>query len=887
MRENNFISQLARAFAACLALTIPVQGAERLPEPVRQMLTSHCTDCHDADAKKGGVNLDFASLDLQSPASASLLERMHRALANDEMPPAKKPRLDAAAKGAVLTWLDDTLVHKVPRHAAGLRRLTRVEYENTVGKVFGIWFKVSSGFPADTRSHGFDNIAESLMISPPLLDAYMESAIEVADRLFPPPAEPAPPSRKWVIPPDDLSSYDGNGPSNKMVDRKMRLILRDYTSTASRFAAPASGYYRVKFRASAFRPEDGKPLLVKLQHRSKEFEVPITGTVEHQAEIVLHPGDSFGFTFASSPVGRFDPNVPYEGSREEFLQRLTRRPRLLAAWLPLHEPVPDSATGAIRLKTFHPEHELQKKRVKEAYDAEMARADLDLSTATPEAARKVVDAMYVNKNPTGYGGYQLWYYAISLMSTHFTDGPALDMESIEIEGPIPVTEGARYAVEHWRFGQGRDLQRALLGAEGAKLTTADALDAALKRMLSKIFRRDVEAVETARYRALVEQHRKEGNTLENALHLALRTALVAPQFIYREGGGTSFTDAELAARLSYFLTSLPPDDLLRAAVADGSLRGAGGIRLQAERLLASPQLKDFVTSFVGQWLGTRKIREIMPDASLGAYGEHHSKAMRLEPELVFTEILRDNRPIQDFIAPDFTHTHASVGKQMYGLKMDPPDNFNFKMTRVALPRDGRVGGLLGMSGVMMATANGVDTQPVYRGQWVLETILNERVPPPPDAVPAITPDTTQAKTIRELMAAHTKQASCAGCHRKLDPPGFLLENYDAIGQWRETYPIRTGGGTVTKPGPAVDATATMPDGTQLKDVRDLKSYVMSHPERFGRALTEKLFLYGSGRLPSYAERKQLHAISDNLVSKKGGFRDLLLAIIESEPFTKH
>jgi hypothetical protein len=211
------------------------------------------------------------------------------------------------------------------------------------------------------------------------------------------------------------------------------------------------------------------------------------------------------------------------------------------------------------------------------------------------------------------------------------------------------------------------------------------------------------------------------------------------------------------------------------------------------------------------------------------------------------------------------------------------------MTRVTLPRDGRAGGLLGMSGVMMATANGVDTQPVYRGKWVLETILNDPPPPPPESVPAITPDTTQAKTIRELMAAHTTQASCAGCHRKLDPPGFLLENYDAIGQWRETYPIRsidTRGRTVTKPGPAVDATATMPDGTQLKEARDLKRYVLSHPERFGRALTEKLFLYASGRLPSYAERKQLHAISDKLVSTKAGFRDLLLAIIESEPFTQ-
>ena len=890
MREKDFNTLTTRILAVLFAASLPAGGSENLPESVRQVLASQCTECHDADAKKGGVNLDFESVDLHSPSSATLLERMHRALANDEMPPAKRPRPNAAKKSAVLAWLDETLVQKVPRHALGLRRLTRVEYENTINKVFGIPFKVPSGFPADTTSHGFDNVAESLMLSPPLLDAYMECAIGVADILFPPPPEPTPAPRKWTIPPEELSSVDGHGPSNKMVDGKMRLILSNYPSTASRFAAPASGYYRVKFRASAFRPEDDTPLLVKL-HNLKEIEVPASGRVEHEGEIVLHPGDSFGFMFVSSPVKRLDSNLPYEGFRDTLLQRFARHPRLLAAWLPLHEPVPDSATGAIRLKTYDTGHELQKKQVEKAYDAGLAQTDLDLAAATPEAARKVVDAMYVNKNPRGFGGYQMHFYGNSLLSTHFTHGPAIDVEHIEIEGPIPATEGTRYVVLHPLYSRAIGLQRALLGAEAAKLVTNAALDAALQRMLGKIFRRDAEPSESTRYRALVEQHRHEGYSLEAALHLALRTALVSPQFIYREGAGSdSFADAELATRLSYLLTSRPPDDVLRAAVADGSFKRAGGIRLHAERMLASPEVKDFVTSFVGQWLGSRKIPEIMPDSSLGAYGDNHSKAMMQEPEIVFTEILRENRPIQDFIAPDFTHTHPIVGKQMYGLTMDPPDYTKpFAMIRVPLPRDGRVGGLLGMCGVMMATANGVDTQPVYRGKWVLETILNDPPPPPPESVPAITPDTAKAKTIRELMAAHTTQASCAGCHRKLDPPGFLLENYDAIGQWRETYTIRsidTRGRTVTKPGPAVDATATMPDGTMIKDVRDLKTYVLNHPERFGRALTEKLFLYASGRLPSYAERKQLHAISDKLVRTKAGFRDLLFAIIESEPFTQ-
>lgn len=882
MRVNSVTRLLGGAVAFLFAAGMRSTGAEPIPNPVQQVLSRHCTDCHDAEEKKGGVNLDLTALDLQMPSNAALLERVLRAVEQNEMPPAKKPRPAPGEKAALLGWLDATLTHKVPRHAPGLRRLTRVEYENTISRVFGIPFKVSSGFPADTSGHGFDNVAENLMVSPPLLDAYMESAIEVADGMFPPPAEAPPPPRTWIIPPEDLSSVDGHGPSNKMVDGRMRLILSSYVATASRFAAPASGTYRLKFRASAFAPEDGQTPIVRTKS-SKLFAVPAGPPVEHIDEIVLHTGDSFGFVFSNAPMKAINSNSPYEGMREDLIRRMTLHPRLLAAWLPLHEPVPDSPTGSIRLKTFDSGHELQKKGVEAAYTAELARPDPDLSPATPDAAKRLVDAMYVNKNPRGFGGYQLHFYGNSLMESHFTHGPAVDIEFVEIEGPLT-------AVEHPRFTRGRGLQRALFGVEGTKITNADQLTAALERMLSKVFRRGIPAAELGRYRDLVEQHQKRGNSMESALHLVVRTALVAPSFLYREGSAPVFSDAELAARLSYFLTSRPPDDLLRAAVADESFRAPGGIRAQAERLLAAPELKDFVTSFVGQWLGTRKLPQIMPDSSLGAFSDTHSKAMMQEPEQVFSEILRENRPLQDFIAPDFTYTHTIVGKQMYGLAMEPHDFTKaFALTRVSLPREGRAGGLLGMSGVMMATANGVDTQPVYRGKWVLETLFGDPPPPPPESVPAITPDTRDAKTIRELLAAHTSEERCAGCHHKLDPPGLLLENYDAIGQWREVYPIRSvdaRGRTTTKAGPPVDAHATMPDGTALRDVQDLKRYALGYIEAFARGLTEKLFLYGSGRMPSYAERKQLHAVCDPLIRNGGGFRDLLLALIESEPFTR-
>jgi hypothetical protein len=154
-------------------------------------------------------------------------------------------------------------------------------------------------------------------------------------------------------------------------------------------------------------------------------------------------------------------------------------------------------------------------------------------------------------------------------------------------------------------------------------------------------------------------------------------------------------------------------------------------------------------------------------------------------------------------------------------------------------------------------------------------------------VPAITPDTSNAKTIRELMGAHTREESCAGCHRKLDPPGFLLENFDAIGNWRENYPGPSTGTPAKankQPGPTVDASATFPDGTALRDVTDLKKHVVSHGDQFARCVCEKFFLYGTGRVPDYAERKAIREATTQVLARGGGFRDLLLAVLELEAF---
>lgn len=886
--------RLLTFFALPLLGLASVQAAaadEPLPEAALTFFSNYCLDCHDSSSAKGEINLDLATADWTKPDFARLMERVHQAVSKGEMPPKKKPRPPQADSEVLLAWLDDSLVRRVPPHRTTFRRLSRAEYASTVRKTLGIQFVLPPGFPEDTLSHGFDNVAEALVLSPPLLETYAESAVLVADQFFPPPKPPLPPSRLVPVTPKDMSGGDAYGPKNLIVDGRMRLALAGYhgSTTAANFEAKGSGIYRVKVTESAFKPDAGQPMTLDIVsgtypnlRKLKSFPITSEKAQEFTIEAPIYDGRSVTLMFADSPNKGINANFPTPQLPDELRSRLARHPRLCAALLTLHDEVA-AADGKKELTLRFPpgvSFETKKVIVIKGMEEAMARSDLDTNKATKENIERLVEAIMA---PDGNGNFKLHWYVESWIRQCYSEGPGIDIHALEIEGPFAPAEDDRDQLA-------RRLQLNLFGKRPAKMEDSAWLEACVTRMLRAAYRRDAAPEETRRLLAQLAATRASGGSLDDAFHLALRTVLISPHFLYRETADRSFDSYELASRLSYMLTQGPPDEPLRTAAADGSLAQPDTLRSHATRLLASADAAVFIDSFTSQWLGTRVLPSIMPDPSLSrSFSTNHSRGMEQEANLFVAEMLRDNRPLTDFIKPDFTHVNPPLGHQLYKLPDIPmPTRQNSStMMRVGLPRDGRLGGLLGMAGVMMATANGVDTQPVVRGKWVLENILGDAPPPPPASVPAITPDTRGAKTIRDLMKAHTSEEKCAGCHKKLDPIGFVLENYDAIGQWRDVYPIHTAGPkgtTVIKPGPPVDATATMPDGTPLKDVLDLKNYVVAHIDQFAGCLAEKLFLYGTGRVPDYAERKSLHLAANRVLKEKGGFRDLLLAVIESEAF---
>ncbi|MEY2597980.1 MAG: hypothetical protein RLZZ142_239, partial [Verrucomicrobiota bacterium] len=776
-------------------------------------------------------------------------------------------------------------LRKTPPQRTVFRRMSRVEYLNTIQRQFLGSFQLPVGFPEDTRFHGFDNVAEALKVSPSLLEAYSESAALIADRIFRLPRTA--PTRRQAIPIKEFSvrEIDLGGATTLLKGESMRFALRDTRSGPASFQAPVSATYRLRLKAAAVHPKPGESLHLKALSGGTHQLVAVTSTSPEElvAEIPIQEGKRIEFEFVEARRPHL-VRGNFGKAKSELREQLEGNPRLLAAWLSFHEERTDKDGKTVmrirdEARPLGPQTDdvIQNQFfVKGILEALSGPPPSSAEKPKPETLDRLLD--WMAKDPSFY---------VSAWNAHaFEAEAAIDLLALEIEGPLERFESPEDQAA-------KRYQQALLGTLPGQPGEPQWLSHSVERILQKAFRRPALGAERTAYEGIAHAHLAEGRTPQEALNLVLRAALVSPHFLYREAqAGSRLSLPHLASRLSYFLTLGPPDPPLQKAAEDGSLEQSEALRAQALRLLSSPAFASaFAKHFSDQWLGTRILPQIVPAPHLGTFDGRHAQALSKEIEMLCAEILTENRPLTDFIDPDFTFTNFIVGTQIYGLSLPVPEKGenDRTMVRVSLPRGGRRGGLLGMAGTMMATANGVDTQPVIRGKWLLENILGDPPPPPPPSVPAITPDTRGAKTIRDLMAAHTKEESCAGCHRKLDPPGFLLENFDAIGNWRDHYPIHTtgeGGKTITKPGAPVNASATLADGTELRDVSDLKRYLVAHIDQFSACLAEKLFLCGAGRLPDYAERKALRTASQRVLAEGGGFRDLLLAVIDLEAFRR-
>jgi mono/diheme cytochrome c family protein len=373
---------------------------------------------------------------------------------------------------------------------------------------------------------------------------------------------------------------------------------------------------------------------------------------------------------------------------------------------------------------------------------------------------------------------------------------------------------------------------------------------------------------------------KAADGFEAGVERGLRALLISPEFLFRVeqdpaniAPNTAYrlTDLELASRLSFFLWSSVPDDELLDLAIRGKLKEPANLEKQVRRMLADARSQALVNSFADQWLYLRNLQNIIPDArEFPDFDDNLRQAMRRETELFFESIMREDRNVVDFLSANYTFVNERLAKH-YGI----PNVYDSHFRRVTFDQDSARGGLLGQASILTLTSYADRTSPVIRGKWILTNIVGSPPPNPPPNVPPLAASAAAAKslTMRDRMAAHRAVQPCAGCHRLMDPVGLSLENYDAIGRWRNTDQDAH-----------IDASGSLPDGVPFTGVSGLRQALLSRPELFVNTLTEKLLTYGLGRgLESY-DAPAVRKVVRDARANDYRFSALVLGIVNSTPF---
>lgn len=415
----------------------------------------------------------------------------------------------------------------------------------------------------------------------------------------------------------------------------------------------------------------------------------------------------------------------------------------------------------------------------------------------------------------------------------------------------------------------------------------------LKRFLERAFRRPATDQELQRYVQHYQSSRTDGDGFEEAILATVRTVLVSPLFLFRvekanlSGQAERVSDFELATRLSYFLWASIPDQELNDLAAEGKLSDPLVLREQVDRMLTVsqgsnrsdvPKSRALAENFAGQWLGTRDLgNRFKPDANVFEdYDYELEFALRYEPAYFLEYMLVENKSLLDLIDSDYTFMNKDLARH-YELEDRVKIRGYGQMRHVELPPDSHRGGVLTMGATLAISSYPHRSSPVLRGKWILETLLDVTLPPPPPNVPSLDEEAPSkqknALTLRQRLEQHREDAACAVCHDCLDPWGFALENYDAIGRWREKDGDRP-----------VDAHVELPNGAAFSGVEGLKQVLMERKDEFARAFTTKMLGYALGRGLINEDFYSVERIVSRLKQNDYAIRELIYGVVESEPF---
>ncbi|PHR90437.1 MAG: hypothetical protein COA78_35335 [Blastopirellula sp.] len=789
-------------------------------------LQKHCIRCHGSQKQKADRQFDTLSAQIKNLDELQRYQEIIDQLNLESMPPEDEPQPTAEERAKMVAHLTrqvtsaNSVLNTSGRHSV-LRRLNSWEYRQTLGELLGlnvdIW-NPAEEFPAEEIVNGFDNNGASLVTSGRLMDHYFVAAEEAIGRATQ--FGDRPPSKKFTQ--QSPFYFKGKEASDLaklfQVDRFRFVPETPYTDLYGRHYRGGHIGFLPLYKQGGVAQSGIYTIRVKAAAVTRTHDYgKALGDFRNGDPLVMELAavDRKGSVTSTGNVSKMTSLARIELTNEE------------PQWFEWDVYMEAGFEPEVRFRNGP----LAAKRM--------------VRVLTTVAADKPEFKPFVNmKGSTEKGHGVLKAY----------QGPRLRIWEIEVEGPH---------VEIWPTTG----HRALYGNLTPDELNATTINQRLEAFAGQAFRRLPVDGELEPIQQLVASKLNEGMEPLHALQLGCQAILCSPGFIYLNLGEGGLNDIALASRLSYFLWSSPPDLELLNLAASGKLKS--DLPAQVTRMLADSRSDRFVQHFVRRWLDLDNIGTMPPSEDfLVYYRDNLEAAMRKETEMFFQHVLDNNLSLREFLDADYSFLNRELALH-YGIEGVQGN----ELQRVSL-KDSRRGGLLGHGAFLTASANGVDTSPVVRGIYVLEKILGYTPPPPPEDVPAIEPDIRGALTIRDQLTKHRQVATCAECHRKIDPIGFALENFDPIGGWRNEYGKNL----------PIDASGQLPSGQKFTDASELKTLLIERESQFTRCLTEKLLTYALGRELEIGDRPSIDTLLNELKSKGNGLQDLIQLIVASDSF---
>jgi hypothetical protein len=804
-----------------------------------------CLECHDKDNTKGSLDLTALPFDLTNPATRERWIRIYDRVEKGEMPPKpedlRKPERAELVKSLSASITTADLADILAHGRGPLRRLNRDEYEQNLRDLLQLPdLDIRDILPEDREGHRFNKTTDMLDMSRVQLVAYLDAAEAALHTAMTTEAAP-PPIIKYRAVGTDL--FPGTGTfgnreamfftrDNKAVEFKGKKDQGKGEPT-EKDAANDETLEMALFRSASW-PYLGTP---------KHFTAKRTGNykVRFSARAILQqPG--YVITPATQPLP---------------MTFRTRKP----AGVDIINEVHDSG-GIIDIQPTKRVYETTVRlREGEAIEYSLLGQPMPLAM-----------------NPNGS--------APTYRYPPFPEGgqPGLAVQWLEIEGPIES--------QTWPPPSHRVLFDDL-GVDPKPKDPQQEAKRLLRRFVKLAAREPVPEEDLQMFDALIQAQLAKNASFAEAMLAGYKAFLASGDFIYVREPVKADDHFAIASRLSHFLTNSRPDAKLMDLAQNKKLRDPQVLRAETERLIASTGFDRFVKNFTDCWLNLRHVRRDDPDIRLFPeyrFDEYLVESMERETRTFFTAMIRDNLPASVLVKTDFVFANDRLAKH-YQL----PPLTGSAMRKVTLPKDSPLGGLLTQAAVLKVSANGTTTSPVVRGAWVMERLIGQPPPPPPASVPAVEPDIRGAKTIRDLLALHTKSKSCAACHARFDPVGLALENFDILGGWRTHYRGLEEGQRVTGIDRAghsysytvaapVDSAGKLLDGRTFQNINDLKTLIAADPRQLARNLLHQFTIYATGTPVRFSDRPEIESLLNACAKDNYRIRDLLQALIQSRIF---